>query len=541
MHTINKKAVIYCRVSTKEQVDEGGSLASQEKICTEYALKNGYDIARVFIEQGESAKNANRTELQAMLTFCALKRNGICAVIAYKVDRIARNIDDYRQIRLMLKKHGVEIKSTSEYFEDTPAGRFMENIIANVAQFDNDVRTERSVGGMRDAICDGRFVWKAPIGYDNVRIGGKSNITPNAAAPFVQKAFKQVAENILPTYEIWKQLTKEGLRNKKGKPVSKSQFYQMLLNPLYSGWIIGLGERVKGVFEPLVTEALFEQVQRVLRGRTRRVLQYKRDNEDFPLRRFIRHPSGQKLTGCWAKGRTKRYPYYFFRMKGMTFQKEKLEASFLKFFNKYKLSPYQYGKLREKVEQHLIYSKHDMQKEAALAQKYMDNLKERQSALIKKNLDGIIGDVVLKDQLALIEAELIKSGSTIAACSIHNTKDIAKDFDIVSEYLKNPMAVWQIAPLASKIKLQWFDFPKGVTFDGEKFQTTEICKLFMVKNALGRAISGRVPPVKKLSNQITPQEREYWADLAKEISYLSTIIQEVVDYNLDEHHRNKGS
>lgn len=61
MNTNDKKrAVIYCRVSTKEQVEEGNSLVSQEKICRDYANKHNYEIVRVFIEQGESAKNADR-------------------------------------------------------------------------------------------------------------------------------------------------------------------------------------------------------------------------------------------------------------------------------------------------------------------------------------------------------------------------------------------------------------------------------------------------------------------------------------------------
>src|SRR5687767_3800489 len=135
-----KKAVIYCRVSTKEQVEEGNSLVTQEKNCREYAQKNGYEIAALFVEQGESAKTADRTELKRLMSFCANRKNNIQAIIAYKIDRISRNTDDYSQIRILLKRYGVEIKSTSEYFEDTPAGRFMENIIANVAQFDNDVR-----------------------------------------------------------------------------------------------------------------------------------------------------------------------------------------------------------------------------------------------------------------------------------------------------------------------------------------------------------------------------------------------------------------
>ena len=138
MNSINEKrnAIIYCRVSTKEQVEEGNSLVTQERNCREYAAKNNYHIVQVFIERGESAKTAERTELQNLFKFCALKKNEITAVIAYKIDRISRNTDDYSQIRILLKRYGTEIKSNSEHFEDNPAGRFMENIIANVAQFD---------------------------------------------------------------------------------------------------------------------------------------------------------------------------------------------------------------------------------------------------------------------------------------------------------------------------------------------------------------------------------------------------------------------
>src|SRR5579871_3865165 len=99
----SKWAVIYCRVSTREQVEEGNSLSTQEKMCKEYALKNGFEVKRVFIEEGESAKTRNRTELKKLLEYCSNKKNQIQAIIAYKIDRISRNIDDYSQIRILLK------------------------------------------------------------------------------------------------------------------------------------------------------------------------------------------------------------------------------------------------------------------------------------------------------------------------------------------------------------------------------------------------------------------------------------------------------
>ena len=76
-----KRAVIYVRVSTKEQVDEGNSLSTQEKMCREYTSKNGYEVVHVYIEQGESAKTALRTELQKMLLFCSDKKNKIMPLL----------------------------------------------------------------------------------------------------------------------------------------------------------------------------------------------------------------------------------------------------------------------------------------------------------------------------------------------------------------------------------------------------------------------------------------------------------------------------
>ena len=62
--------VIYCRVSTKEQVEKY-SLKYQEKECRLYAERNDISIINCFIDRGESAKTVLRTELQNLLTFVA--------------------------------------------------------------------------------------------------------------------------------------------------------------------------------------------------------------------------------------------------------------------------------------------------------------------------------------------------------------------------------------------------------------------------------------------------------------------------------------
>ena len=380
--TLIKKAVIYCRVSTKEQVEEGNSLVTQEKNCREYAKKNGYEIVAVFIEQGESAKTADRTELKKLMGFCATKKNHISAVIAYKIDRISRNTDDYSQIRIMLKRYGIEIKSTTEFFEDNPAGRFMENIIANVAQFDNDVRAERSINGMRDAVREGRYVWMAPCGYSNVKVSGKSTIAPNQLAPLIQKAFEEVALNKYPTRDILKRLIENGLVNSSGKPISKSHFYSILKLEIYTGWINKFGERHKGAFDPIVSEELFNQVQFVLSGKHVKYKHYTIESPDFPLRRFIRHTSGTMLTGGWSQGRNKKYPYYLIRKEKINIKKEVLEGVFKCWLNRFKMDVTHFEKLESYVKAHLDKGIGNKKAEAEKLQSKVIALKEKQNIIL---------------------------------------------------------------------------------------------------------------------------------------------------------------
>jgi len=102
-------AIIYCRVSTLEQAESGYSLASQEKICVQYANKNGYKVLEVFIEKGESAKSIRRTELKRLLQFISNKKNAVRVIIVYKLDRLSRDLVDYTSLTRLFSELGIEI------------------------------------------------------------------------------------------------------------------------------------------------------------------------------------------------------------------------------------------------------------------------------------------------------------------------------------------------------------------------------------------------------------------------------------------------
>jgi site-specific DNA recombinase len=182
-------AVIYTRVSSKEQTDNY-SLETQERTCREYAGREGLDVLRVFVESGESAKTANRVELQAMLKYVAENARTLSAVIVYKVDRLARNSTDHGNLRVQLGTCGVRLQSATENLDDSPAGRFAETTLSAIAQLDNEVRAERAKSGMTAAVSAGRFVWRAPIGYVNGPRSGPS-LTPDSpvVSGLVKKAW----------------------------------------------------------------------------------------------------------------------------------------------------------------------------------------------------------------------------------------------------------------------------------------------------------------------------------------------------------------
>lgn len=529
MENIKKsKAVIYCRVSTKEQAEEGNSLATQERNCREYASKYGYEISQVFIEEGESAKTADRTELQKLLRFCADKKQDVKAVIIYKIDRLSRNTDDYSQLRLLLKRYGVEIKSTSEYFENTPAGRFMENIIANVAQFDNDVRTERSVGGMRDAVREGRYVWMAPVGYKNEKVDGKANIIQSDKAGFVYKAFEMMADRTDSIDNIRKTLATMGLS------VTKSHFYKMLKNELYAGWICKFGERHKGTFEPIISETLFNRVQQVMKNKKTPSL-YVKNHPDFPLRRFVLNDLGNKLTGAWSQGRNKKYPYYRFIETRQQWRKNDIEEAFASFMDTYAFNETSINRLKAVILSRFSQNDEIKVKNMEILTTQKQQLKDRQNTLLQKNINGVISDKLLKEQLLLLDEEIWKIDKQLQQKN-ESKVNVRKILDFVSEFLQYPSATWMKMPYEIRIKLQWFQFPKGVVIRENEFRTAEISSLFKLKRLFSTSVSSNVHyPGLNYEHEYSANfsdlqidKNVFWDEILSELGAIEAIIHDPI-------------
>jgi len=203
-------AVIYVRVSTKEQT-ENLSLPTQLRACEEYCRREGYEVLERFKEEGESAKTTDRTELQKLLKYCRAHKGKVHFVVVYNLTRFAREKYDHFALRAHLKSLGISLRSATEPIDDTSTGKLMEGVLAAFAQFDNDVRSDRTRAGMRAALELGRWTFPAPLGYLNApKRSGKSLIPDPERAPLVKEMFEDSPRVDLRNRKFWRASTNAG-------------------------------------------------------------------------------------------------------------------------------------------------------------------------------------------------------------------------------------------------------------------------------------------------------------------------------------------
>ena len=274
-----KRAVSYIRVSTREQAQRGGSeegfsLPAQREANKRKAQSMGALVVKEFADRGESARSANRPELQKMLAY--LKEDGgIDYVIVHKLDRLARNRADDVEINRAFEEAGVRLVSTSENIDQTPGGMLLHGIMSSIAEFYSRNLANEVIKGMGEKARNGGTLGKAPLGYMNVRARDENGrevrtiALDEERAPLVRLAFTEYATGQWTTKRLAAHLHSHGLTTvptarKPAKAVSGAQLHRMLRHPYYKGVISFQGVEYAGAHEPLVDEETWSQVQAVL-------------------------------------------------------------------------------------------------------------------------------------------------------------------------------------------------------------------------------------------------------------------------------------
>jgi DNA invertase Pin-like site-specific DNA recombinase len=284
--------------------------------CREYATRNQIDVVKVFVEKGESAKFADRTQLLELLEYCRRKENVVRVLLVWKIDRLARNVGDHFNIKANLLKQDVRVVSVTEPIDANPEGKLLETILAGFAQFDNDLRATRTVQGMRKKIQDGIFPWKPPLGYKTrAQVGTKKTEPDKPVQPLfglLQGVWNAFATGSYTKAEILRIATSRGVRTRTGRPLTLQSLDNMFRDLFYAGVIRDpwSEEEFTGRHLPLVSRETFTKVQQVI-SRRANAGRHLKVRPEFPLRMFARcSECNYHMTGGFSRGRSKYYPYY---------------------------------------------------------------------------------------------------------------------------------------------------------------------------------------------------------------------------------------
>lgn len=477
MQTTNDKvkAVIYCRVSTEDQAEKGYSLESQEEECRKFALDKGFVVDRVFIERGESAKTQDRTQLQKLIKYAVENKKKLSAIIIWKLDRLSRDLADQIELMKGFNSLGIRVLFVSDNNDNNPTGRLMRNIIGAFNQYENEVKGERTSNGMKQAVKEGRWCWKAPVGYRNARDNlGKAILLPSEDAHIIQEAFRLAETGLYKQVQIANELKKKGFKRASANLVNR-----ILRNSLYTS-IIKVGwfpDYIEALHKPLVSREVFSKVQLLLDGKRPIITPRAQNHPDFPLRNFVRCPKcGEKLTAGWSTGRNKkRYPYYHCRTKGCSLnaKKEALEGRFIEYLRSFQPKEDTLALFRAIVLDVWERIRGDEVKERNRIEAELVTLAKERDRIEELKIKDVFDDTTYQRRSAELTGRIDQKRAELEDTKIELCDDIEGCLEYCGFFVSNVSNLWQDAGLDLKQRFQTIVFPDKVFFDGEKFRNTK--------------------------------------------------------------------
>ena len=320
-HTDYTPAALYARVSSDRQ-DVDLSVAAQLRALRDYARKNGYLVAREYVDEAESGRIADRPEFRKMIDAASKTDAPFGEILVWKFSRFTRKREHAVAFKSMLRRKGIRVVSITEQADDTPTGKLLEGIIESVDEFYSENLAQEVTRGMREAASRGFWVAsRTPYGYNRVMVqdGAKKRPTlkPDPDASLVIKRIFDMAEAGTGMLQIAKTLNDEGIASPAGKLWSKNGIHFILRNEVYTGALVwgtsGKGKdepvRVEKAFPAIVSKTRFRRVHRLMQSRAPKVAHPRRVGSSYLLSGLVKCKAcNRALSGQDAK--SGQFSYY---------------------------------------------------------------------------------------------------------------------------------------------------------------------------------------------------------------------------------------
>lgn len=474
-----KKCVIWTRVSTQYQQENGGSLDYQKTLCEKYAKSEGFSIADVGENHGyfggkhESAKTPGKMVRQ--MISIVKKDVSIRYVLVSEFDRFSRSNGQAITILEDLRNIGVVVIAVKTGFNTaTKEGFLMARNSLNVAEWDNDNRVDKFYSGRQHCYECGAYTGVLPRGYYRQGKSINSVCYLNDDGRLIRLAF-QMKLHGCSNGEILDALKSRGLE------ITKQSLNHYFNNPFYAGKIHSkmLEEgMVDGNIEKAVSYEEWLEVQRIMSDRSGKY-KHKKKKEEYPLKNYVACADcGTHFTAYRVKAKGK--DYYKCNKIGC-----KTNVSAEEMHDKYQELLYSYD-----VPTSLL-----MQYENVIRELFGQYTEEssKQLTLLRKQLTDIDNDIkkcTMKYATDKLDEDAYQMAMEEFKSRKAGTERELKKYDLNLSNLEDKIrlvivtcsklgTLWKQGDLDIKRRIQNLVFPGGILWDkGKRNYRTENCNEF---------------------------------------------------------------
>lgn len=263
---VTTRYCLYARKSTESEEQQVLSIDSQIKEMLQMAERDNLEIVEIK-KESHSAKEAGMRPVFNEIVD-EIKSGKFNGILTWAPDRISRNAGDLgRIVDLMDSGLLQEIRTYGQKFSNNPNEKFLLMILGSQAKLENDNKVVNVKRGMRARCEMGLYPCIAPTGYSNSKnVDKRCHIEIDTErAPIVKKMFEKIAYENLTGRQLYFWLKDEAnYKTRTGKQLHLGNLYMILRNHFYYGtfqYPKNSGQWYKGAHEPLISKALFDQVQ----------------------------------------------------------------------------------------------------------------------------------------------------------------------------------------------------------------------------------------------------------------------------------------
>lgn len=262
--------LLYGRVSTDRQFEEGHSLDDQITRLVKYARDHHYHILGIYRDEGKSAcSTTGRPDFTRMLERCQTDKE-VNAILLEETDRFARNAQDHLAVKALLKKYNVKLIATQQpNFGDDPVGNFVDLVMAGANQLQREitgVKTKRTMIALAER---GLQPGVSVLGYLNSFEKNVPWKIDRARAYFIKEIFRRYLQGAHSIDDLERELYAEGFRTKQGKMVHASAIHRILNDYRYCGKVKYMGNIYDGQHKPLISLSDMERARKLMDKRNK--------------------------------------------------------------------------------------------------------------------------------------------------------------------------------------------------------------------------------------------------------------------------------